>query len=199
MKIRIVISIALMIALLQGCIVKSLHPFYFQHDVIFKKELLNTWVDQDGGKWKINKSKEHPSAYEMHWMGEGDKDVIFLLHLFQIGDNLYLDLLPYSTNTDNLSLFDLHMVASHSIAKLILINKDEAQIKWYNEKWMRTLFDQNRIRIPHETIVEQDSEENQYILTASTEELQKFILKYGDDDEAFDDNETVWLLLKRSI
>jgi hypothetical protein len=37
------------------------------------------------------------------------------------------------------------------------------------------------------------------VLTASTEELQKFLIKYGNDDAAFEDENTVWLKLKRDI
>jgi hypothetical protein len=44
--------------------------------------------------------------------------------------------------------------------------------------------------------IEDDSDLN-YVLTASTDELQKFVLKYGDEDEAFVDDNTVWLKLTR--
>jgi ribosome biogenesis GTPase A len=199
MKSRTIFLIALIATFLQGCLVKSLHPFYKPEDVVFKKELLNDWVDQDGGKWKINRHKENSTIYEMHSEGAGEKELAFLVHLFELDDNLYLDFVPYYPNGDDISIFDLHMTPTHSIAKLIIFNKNDVQIKWFNERWMRTLFDQNRIRIAHETVDEDDSTEKSYVLTAPTEELQKFIVKYGNEDEAFNDNNTVWLRLKRSI
>jgi hypothetical protein len=74
------------------------------------------------------------------------------------------------------------------------------QIKWFNEEWLGSLFEQNRIKISHETVKNESGKEtdNFYLLTASTDELQKFILKYGKD-AVFDDNNIVWLKLKRSI
>jgi hypothetical protein len=47
------------------------------------------------------------------------------------------------------------------------------------------LLDENKIRIRHEKIYDSDIDMNSYLLTASTEELQKFIIKYGNDPLAF--------------
>jgi hypothetical protein len=41
-------------------------------------------------------------------------------------------------------------------------------------------------------------EEGMYVLTASTEELQKFITKYGHDDKAYDSENSLELRLKRN-
>lgn len=185
--------------LLQGCIVKSLHPFFHESDIIFKKELLTTWMDQDGGQWSIRPIKEKPNAYEMHFLHYGEKDVIFLAHLFLLNNELYFDFFPLSDGADDSPmLFNLHLMPTHSIAKVAVLNKDEIRIKWFNEEWMQSLFDQNRIKISHEVIDEMPEEKSKmYILTASTEELQKFVVKYGGEDAAFDDGNTVWLTLRR--
>lgn len=193
--------LTVMAVLLQGCIVKSLHPFFHESDIIFKKELLATWTDQDGSQWSIRPFKEKTNAYEMHFLHNGEKDVVFLAHLFLLNNELYFDFLPLSDGVEeeSLSLFNLHLLPTHSIAKVAVVNKNEIQIKWFNEEWMQSLFDQNRIKISHEVIDEMPKEEDKmYILTASTEELQKFVVKYGSEDAAFDDSNTVWLTLKRS-
>ena len=205
MKRTILLSIGLIVVLLQGCIVKSLHPFFKDTDLISRNELLNTWIDQDSGLWKINAYKERPGAYEMHWLGKGKNDVVMLAHLFILSGETYLDVLPLADNSGiDMPIFNLHLLPTHSVAKVISIGKDEIQIKWFNEKWIRTLFEQNRIRISHEVIrdVDEDDSKNEkdteYILTAPTDELQKFIVKYGGEDKAFDDTNTVWLRLKHT-
>jgi hypothetical protein len=203
MKKIIALSMLLVAVALQGCIVKSIHPFYKGADVIFKKEFISTWVEDDGDKWKVN-SFDDPTgsaknAYEMHWLGKGDQDVVFIAHLFQLEGSLYLDVLPVSdgkSDTGGETLFNLHLLPTHSIAKVNKFSEDEVQIKWFNEDWLRTLFEQNRIRISHETIVD-DKDSKLYVLTAGTEELQRFIIKYGNEDQAFDNSDTVWLKLKR--
>lgn len=206
MKRNILVSIALIIVLLQGCIVKSLHPFFNDSDLISRNELINTWTDQDGGIWTINSFKNKPGVYELHWRHNGEQDVVMLGHLFKLNNELYMDFLPLSDNSSvDMPIFNLHILPTHSVARVISISHDEIQIKWFNEKWIRTLFEQNRIRISHEVILDEDEvdpkkeKDKSYILTASTEELQKFIVKYGGEDKAFDDvNDTVWLKLKRS-
>jgi hypothetical protein len=202
MKTRFFLLFAVAGVLFQGCIIKSIHPFFNEEDIIFKTELLDSWVDRDGGKWTIKPSKEKSNAYEMHFLHQGEKDVVFLVHMFKLNGELYLDFLPYSDDRpESLAIFDLHFIPTHSIAKIHVLNKEEVQIKWFNEEWLRSLFDQNRIKIAHETIMDEaakDKDDTIYLLTASTEELQKFIVKYGHD-AVFDDNNIVWLKLKRPI
>jgi hypothetical protein len=203
MKKFIALSMLLMTVALQGCIVKSIHPFFNETDVIFKQEFVSTWVDGEGDKWRVAPFGEEKNAYEMHWLGKGNHDVVFIAHLFQLEGNLYLDVLPYADGQDDSggqTLFNLHLLPTHSIAKVNKFSADEVQIKWFNEDWLKALFDQNRIRISHETIMDEhpkDEKDKLYILTAGTEELQRFIIKYGNEDQAFDTSNTVWLKLKK--
>lgn len=190
----------LIAVLFQGCIVKSLQPFYKADDVVFRKELVNSWVDDDENKWVIKPIKEEPNAYELTYTIDG-KSALFRAHLFTLNQELYVDFFPI-TNESETPIFDLHLLPTHSVAKVELLSEDEVRIKWFNEKWLRTLFAQNRIRIAHETITGEDDtkdEDKIYVLTASTEELQKFIMKYGHEDAQFDDYNTVRLNLKRSL
>jgi hypothetical protein len=92
------------------------------------------------------------------------------------------------------------MLPTHTIARVESISDREIQIRWLNEKWLRSLFAQNKIKISHEVVrdpVVQDDSNMGYILTASTDEMQKFIVKYGDEDKTFIDDNTVWLKLTR--
>lgn len=203
MKSRILLTAALIIIFMQGCIVKSLHPFFHEENIIFKKELLSSWIDQDGNKWNIQQHKWKLNAYEMHYIGQGEKDVVFLTHLFELEGELYLDFLPLSDNREeSLAIFELHLQPTHSIAKVAVLNNQEIQIKWFNEDWLRGLFNQNRIKISHEVIPDEtpsNKNDRYYILTAGTEELQKFVIKYGQDASAFENDNTVWLKLKKSV
>ncbi|HEY0742137.1 MAG TPA: hypothetical protein VGD40_11775 [Chryseosolibacter sp.] len=190
-----------MIALLQGCIVKSLHPFYFKTDVVYKKELINTWVDQDGHKWKINSTLENPYAYEMVFTKDG-KEAVFLVYLFRLNENLFLDFRPLASDGSVNELFEMHLLPSHSVAKIGKLSSDVIEIKWFNEEWLHKLFSQNRIKISHEVIQEENSgkdEDKTYVLTASTEELRKFLIKFGDDESAFEGDNAMVLTLKRTI
>jgi len=63
------------------------------------------------------------------------------------------------------------------------VSGDTMTIWRFNPDWLEKLFDENRIRISHENVGDQ------IVLTASTEELQKFIAKYSYDQEAYVDPE----------
>lgn len=202
MKLKAIISIALVMLLFQGCIVKSLHPFYSKKDLTFRKELLTTWEDQDGGKWNIHASKDSPNAYEMHWSKPNAEEVVFLSHLFTLDDQLYFDFFPVTGTGNTMAIFDMHMMPTHSIAKVQMLTDQEVHILWFNEEWLKLLFDENRIKISHEVVNDETQRDSKaYVLTASTEELQKFILKFGKDPRAFMDtdngDDNVWLRLKK--
>lgn len=191
----------LMIALLQGCIVKSLHPFYLKTDVVYKSELISTWVDQDGHKWKISPLNENPDAYEMVFTKDG-KETVFLVHLFSLNGNLFFDFRPLASDGSMNELFEMHLLPSHSVAKVGKLTNEVVEIKWFNEEWLHHLFSQNRIKISHEVIHDENSgkdEDKTYVLTASTEELRKFLIKFGDDESAFAGDNAMALTLKRTI
>ena len=200
MKRLIILSFVLALVLLQGCIVKSLHPFFKKENVVFRKELINTWTDQEGERWEILPVKDGPAAYELkHYKGGDQPDQIFVAHLFKLDQQLYIDFFPISNDGgDDAMMFNMHLMPTHSIARVESLTENDVQIRWLNEKWLESLFSQNKIKISHEVVQDEfDQEGRNYVLTASTDELQKFIVKFGNEDKAFIDDNTVWLKLKR--
>ncbi|MGC9344920.1 MAG: hypothetical protein ACP5E3_19600, partial [Bacteroidales bacterium] len=75
---------------------------------------------------------------------------------------------------------------SHSVARVEFYSDGNFAFFWYDEEWLNELFEQNRVKISHEVIQQEKSESmTAYVLTASTEELQKFLLKYGEEINIF--------------
>lgn len=190
MKKTIIVAIVILVATLQGCIVKSVHPFFKESDVVYKKQLEGDWTDGDKNHWRIHQNPYKPNSYELHFAKNG-REVSLLGHLFMIDGEMYLDMMPVSDNSEEALIFDLHLVPTHSIARVATLNEKEVIIKWFNEEWLREMFASNRIKISHEIILDENpksKEDGMYLLTASTDELQKFVAKYGDDDAAYDDD-----------
>ena len=187
---RTIIAVALLAFLMQGCIVLSVHPFYTQDDIVYRKQLEGNWTDQEGHAWRIHQNPFKPNTYELHSSKNG-RDVSLLGVLFKLNDEMYLDMVPLQDNSEEFLVFDMHMVPTHSIAKVATLNDKEISIKWFNEEWLRKMFTENRIRISHEVMMDQNpksDDDGMYLLTASTEELQGFIKKYGRSEDAYDDN-----------
>jgi hypothetical protein len=195
MKTRNIILAGLILLLVPGCLVKSLHPFYNENEVIYKSELLGNWSGADSSTWKIEEGMKsqgifkpvtHDKSYKITYTDKSGP-AVFKAHLFKLAGHLFLDFYPEDVESSN-DMMASHLVPMHTVARVDL-QDGRIMIRWYNEEWLIGLFTQNKIRISHEKIPidEGNDRENNYqvILTASTAELQKFILKYSDDKEAF--------------
>lgn len=195
MKTKIIFLSIMLLAILPGCLVKSLHPFYTEQDLVFKQELLGQWSGRDGSSWEISRHmrstgllnpKVADQAYDIIYTSDKGSSR-FIAHLFKIGQQLYIDFYP-AEGAGATEMESYHFIQAHSLAQLQVSN-GMLTIRWYNEEWLMDLFNKNRIRIAHERVPydldDNDPGHKQVILTAPTPELQKFIRKYGQDPEAF--------------
>lgn len=197
MKTKIITLLALVL-LLNSCIVKSLHPFYTKNTISFEQRFIGNWEDNKKGKWEIlsfkdellkdskvtkasELSKEDLAAYNQYKDGyivnytEKDKKSIFLAIPFIINNQLFIDFTPLDFDIEQLNdLASLHLLPTHSLVKFDIINDDMISIKWFDQSKISELLESNKIKIKYEKVGIDDT----YLLTASSEELEKFIAKY---------------------
>jgi len=207
MKTKLIIFAFLLTVTMSSCLVKSLHQFYNDTDLVYKPELNGTWFGNDSATWVISQHKvfsglmkdEKPgNSYDIVYTDKKGTSK-FYAHLFRLENQLYLDF--FLPDLEGPDLAVMHLIPAHTLAKVELA-KDQITIKWYNEEWLMKLFKENRIRIAHEKIPYDLDRDNtgdfQVILTAPTSELQKFIIKYGNDPAAFkeDKNDYTFVLRK---
>jgi hypothetical protein len=195
MKTKNFLLIGLLVFLLPGCFVKSLHPFFRENEVIFKKELLGSWLGEDSTQWKIEQGRKTTGLFKPDIPGNfyvftyTDKNGTsrFQVRMFPVAGHLFLDFYPEKVESSS-DMMAAHLVPMHTVAR-VEIAAGRVVLRWYNEEWLIGLFKQNKIRIAHEKIPIEggkiEGHEYQVVLTASTEELQKFMLKYSDDPKAF--------------
>ncbi len=188
-KRKIFVMLGLICFLLSGCLIKSLHPFYNPSDLVFRKDILGTYVDQEKGTWQIEQAIKQeflkPDSPQNHYkitlVDDKKRKASFTGNLFKLDNNYYVDFYPDGGNNDDqIDLYNLHLLGVHTVAKVI-IGKNNIHIKWYNEKWLSELFEQNKIRLAHEKVDNNDA----VVLTASTNDLQKFMRKFANDPNAF--------------
>jgi hypothetical protein len=198
MKTKIAFIIILVGLFMGGCIVKSLHPFYKESDVLYREDLVGVWSDQKNGKWQILPF-EKKNAYAITLTSDEGVAATFIAHLFSLGNTIYLDFVPEEQEGKQVDLFALHLIPSHSLARVQITSSKQLSIEWLNEEWLAELFERNKIRIQHEVVYDGAIKDanKMYILTASTDELQKFILKYGSDSNAFTGKSEVVMNLNR--
>ena len=190
---NIVLILGLTIAI-SSCafMIKSLHPFYNQKDIIFNKDLMGTWIDSDNSIWIIKQHKFKQSftdieevntySYELIVKDSIDGDSYFNVYLFTIKGETYLDFFPIPDKIPENKLSDWHMIPIHSLAKLRIWSEGNITFFWYGEEWFNDLGKKNKLKLSIETIKIGDKEDEvMNILTASTDKLQKFIVKFGKE------------------
>ena len=91
-----------------------------------------------------------------------------------------MDFYPYPNEDHcNSGLTGMHHFPTHTIAR-VQLNQDSLMFYWYGDEWLDELLKNNRIRIKHET-VDISKDYTRHLLTAPTDDLQKFITKYANN------------------
>jgi len=192
MKKRVIyysVLILSIIVLFSSCGIFSLHPLYHEQDLVFKTELIGTWKDIDDNDIYLEIDTLEPNTYYFK-MVDGKDSVEFKMGLLELNDQYFIDLFPH----DNCSPFDggdcyslenllKNYIPAHSFMKLDY-QPDELILTEFDGERLIKLFQQNRIRLNHELPGEED---DYVVITASTDDLQKFIIRYANDAEAFNE------------
>ncbi len=174
-KILVLSVIALFVA---SCLVTSVHPLYTEKDLTFVPELVGTWENDD--VWIFEQSGKN--AYELTIKEQDSaKTGVYETHLVKLGKYLFLDLYPEESEMED-SVYELHLVPTHSFWR-IEIEKDVLRLAYIDNEWLERMIDGNKVNIAHVRL------EDRVVLTAPTEELQKFVLKYAEDTDAFPETE----------
>lgn len=203
-KLKLVILSLLFLAL-NSCVVKSLFPFYTNNTISFEKRFIGTWVDTENANWEIlqfqdvllkenKKTKaselddEQLRIYNMYKNGyvvyfeKDNTKSSFLAMPFKINNQLFLDFTPIEDDEiEGLKndLYKMHLIGTHSLAKFDILNDNEVAISWLSSKKLEQLLDEDKIKIKHDKVGFAETT----LLTASSEELQKFIKKYMDSKD----------------
>lgn len=160
-----------------GCIT-SVHSLFTDNELIFRPELLGTWQDDNETMIFKGIDSTHYSVLDIN-----KTDTVQLIgRLGKLGDHYFLDM---TIDPDDKKVHDLlgaYIFPVHIFFKVSFEN-DQLNMNAFafSSDWLEKLIKERRIRIKHEF------ENDQVLLTASTEELQKFVIKYADEPKAFED------------
>lgn len=178
-------------AFLGGCLpVASIHCLYTEENAVFEEKLLGTWVqDPNSPKttWEFTRDGEEPNnVYKLIFTDEEGKKGSFTAAMVKLKDKLFLDAfpdeLPWDPKGDPNKLEwpynALFMIPVDTFLKIDSI-EPQLKLKLTNEDELKKLLKDEPNAVNHAII------ENRLILTASTKELQAFVLKYADDERLF--------------
>ena len=168
-----------------GCWQKSVYPFYKDSDVKFEPALLGIWGEpdkkpEDAQIWKITRGAG-ASAYQIN-VHSGETSLDYDAHLFKLDENRFLDM--YSRNRTSSDVPAHHLVrvrklgATFEYQSLSL----EGVKKWLEAHPKEIAF----VAMPDPEHPD-DKEKTELVLTAGTEDLQKFVRNHLDAPEFYDD------------
>jgi len=179
----------LLAGLLAGCVpVMSLHPLYTEEDVVFEEDLVDTWVDDpDSPKntWEFSRAEAKEKTYKLVYSDNEGKKGSFVVHLVKLENRLFLDVFPNQFPSEQQDWEEMKwaynfffFVPAHTFIKIDSIEPKLKMRRTINDE-MKELFKEDP------SVIEYESVDGKIILTASTEELQAFALKYAYDIRVF--------------
>lgn len=191
MKVKIAIAAAFL-AILSSCI-PSVYPLY-SPDTIVKEPLLNgTWISAENDTWEFTMQDNH--SYRLVYTAN-NQPAILEAYLVKLDGQYYMDFYPVSVAANKDAIFNkgffgelekngfyfMHFFPVHTFAK-VNVQGNQMGIRLFNPDFLDDLFEQRKVRIRHET-----GKDGNTLLTAPTRDLQKFIIKYGNEQKAFDED-----------
>lgn len=193
------ISIFFLFLLVSSCL-STLYPIFHTKDVVFDESLLGYWKCSGfDEKIKFMEFKRIPADRRSELLGEvrliSDKGYLLqrvdslgeiiaedFVFLAKIGTNYYLDFYPAEMTSQKKvdKNYKDHFIKVHKSYKYDLKDKNRFEISRFDKEFLDKLISSNKINIRHEVL-----DGNNNVITASTDELQKFIIQYSNDPHFF--------------
>lgn len=184
----LVIFTAILAITLAGCdayFVSSLHPYFDQQDLSTDGALSGTWAYKEEHSqeqvrfiFTVHDDQTYEVVVEENEDGKRTS-ARFEGHLFRLGADSFLDLLPSSEPAES-AFYVLHTVRCHSVAK-VEFRRSDLQLTFLNPGWLSKQMKEGAVSVPHESV------DDELLLTGSTQELQEFLSANSSDDAAFSD------------
>jgi len=181
MKNRLTLLFTLAVA---GC-VPSWHPFYTEKDLVFEPALMGTWrpvgaKESSKETWEFTKSGDR--LYRLAQVDEEGREADFQARLFKLKGQMFVDLYLTKVEGDDLKVnawAGISLVPAHLLLKVEQI-EPALKLAAMNPEWLQTLLRKSPGTIAHEFVAD-----GNIVLTANTDDLQKFVLAHLSDPNFF--------------
>ena len=204
-KIILTTAFAFLLIFLSSCLT-TLHPIFTEKDLAYDPKLIGVWnTENEGKKGKVtinnlatensvelpgNISAIKQKGYFIVYQDENGKvSDQYIAFLARIGKHLYFDYFPADKKEDRKldEFFGVHFVRMHTSYRVEILKDGSFELSQLDGSYVKNLIDEKKIRISHET----DADDNT-VITASTKELQQYLLKYGDEPSAYRSEKTTF-------
>lgn len=168
-KIKSLLTVTICV-LFMGCPVRSLSPLFAERDLVFNPTLIGVWANEDNETLTFQKSGD--KSYNVILRNNTGDTSTYKVQLGQLGKFWFFDSYPASKS------HDYHLVSTHVISR-VWLSGETFRLAHLEGDWLNKLTDGKQSEIPH------GRQNGDIILTASTDEIQKLVLHYAEDGNAF--------------
>lgn len=171
-----------LLLLTSGCLI-SLHPLYTPDKIVYRPELTGTWQVQGEAATMVFEPVPEKKGYLLTYQEKpGSQEAVehYEVYLLRLGNHYFIDFYPDIEDVKYQDLTLATLLPTHGFARIDLTSRDEFTLHLFDIEWLEELFRQRRIRLQHEV-----TEDGLIVLTAPSEELQKFVSKYAEDERAY--------------
>lgn len=219
-------TIAGFVMMMHSSCITSLHPISTPETVISDNRVIGTWESDDdiiriekfmdsepyNGLVKLKpvtdaslsstpaQRKEdsilYAKGYSVHFK-KNDVEYYMFGGLTRINNSLYFDLIPVIVNDPKNPEstgyeYTNDYLPTFTMARLEMTGNNSLTLRFLNGDFIKEQLKQGRIRIKHE----KDELFDNFLVTASSEELREFLAKYGHDERLFSKENSVTLTRK---
>lgn len=185
----VTITIAAVLALTVGCI-PSLHPLFTPKDLVFDPALIGVWSedDEETETWQFQRVAGNGKSYRLSIRDDEGRTADMRAHLVKLNDRLYLDMVADSLGESPTGEISKQMneytsaslIRGHLIARVWQI-VPELKMTLMNSDFMTGVFNAEPEALAHI-----GTQQEGFVITASTKELQAFIIKHADNEKLFE-------------
>lgn len=198
MKKVLLFFFSLITLLIAGCGLTTLHPIFTPDDLVMDNRLLGKW-ESDKTWYRFDPAttvaiedipeKLRPLANRFYSLTT--ETGLNLAFMVKIGEHYYLDVYPIESRTEkNIDpFFKKHKLRMHTVHRLDYEGPSSFHLLNFEEDYLKNLIRKKQLRIAYTEVKKSDSDEEDIVITASTSQLQQFLLKYGSDKNAYDKDE----------
>jgi hypothetical protein len=166
-----------------GCVSQpSLQPLFTDDEAVAVPEALGSWIaekngdDPDDVRIELRTGKD--GDVTMLLRAEG-RPASFKVRFGRLGGDLFWDTLPGPTE-DESAFYAAHRLPAHGFAR-VRVEEDRLEVAVLDSDWIKDLQRRGRLDLAHEIV------DGDVLLTAPTEELQRFLSAHAGDPEAFEE------------
>lgn len=168
--------------LLAGCL-PSVNPLYTEQDLVFDPALIGVWREKPSSRDSWIFTKRNEKSYQLV-LTDDDKSSPFVAHLLKLGEQRFLNMQPDKEPIEGLeteSTYQSLLVRGHLFLRVDQI-EPKLRLAAIDADWLDDFLKKNPDALAHSR-----PDDRQLVLTASTAELQKFVLKHLKTEGAWGD------------